>query len=117
MVSGSSVPAQPTAHSMPESESCIRRLDKNLPQVISQDEVSTDNGKYTVLTTFQEVVSVSKTAQKTPAMMLLTTGHPYIQLNQYWAKVMAMRTAAGDLKYKTLGKVVNGRPGTVTWKC
>ena len=67
MISGSSVPAQPTARSTPESESCIRRLAKKLPQVISQDEVSvvTDNGKYTVLTTFQEVGTVSKTAQKT----------------------------------------------------
>jgi len=27
-------------------------------------------------------------------------------VDQYWAKVLAMRTAAGDLKYKTLGKAV-----------
>jgi len=82
MISGSRVPAQPTARSTPECESCIRKLAKKLPRVISQDEVSvvTDNGKYTVLTTFPEVGTVSKTAQKTSAVMLLTTGHPYIQL-------------------------------------
>ena len=32
---------------------------------------------------------------------------PYVHpIDQYWAKVMAIRTAAGDLKYKTLGKVL-----------
>jgi len=88
MISGSSVPAQPTACSTPESESCIRRQHRSVED--STEDASCD------------------AANNRPSV------HP---VDQYWVKVMAMRTAADDLKYKTLGKVVNGRPGTVTWKC
>ena len=101
---------QPAARSKPESESCIRSLAKKLPQVILQHEVSavTDEWKvYSVddIPRTWHCVEVEESAEDAScdAFNQRPSVHP---VDQYWAKVLAMRTAAGHLKYETLGKVV-----------
>ena len=99
---------QPTARSKPESEVFIRRLARKLPQVISPEEVSavTDEWKvYSVDDIPRSWYCVAESAEDAScdAANERPSVYPVVQ---YWAKVLAMRTAAGDLKYKTLGKVV-----------
>lgn len=99
---------QPTARSKPESEVFIRRLAKKLPQVISPDEVSavTDEWKvYSVDDIPRNWYCSEERAED--ASRDATDERPSIYpVDEYWAKVLAMRTATGDLKYKTLGKAV-----------
>jgi len=99
---------QPTARSKPESEVFIRRLARKLPQVISQEEVSavTDEWKvYSVDDIPRSWYCVEESAED--AICDAANDRPSVYpVDQYWAKVLAMRTAAGDLKYKTLGKAV-----------
>ena len=98
---------QPTARSKPESETFIRRLATKLRQVISQEEVSvvTDEWKlYSVDDIPRSWYCVEDSAEDVSCGAC--NERPDMSVDQYWAKVLAMRTAAGDLKYKTLSKVV-----------
>ena len=82
----------------------IRRLPRKLPQVISQEEVSdvTDEWKvYSVDNIPWSWYCIEESAEDTSCDA--STERPSVYpVYQYWAKVLAMRTVAGDLKYKTL---------------
>jgi len=99
---------QPTARNKPESEFTIRRIARKLPHVILPEEVSavTDKWKaYSVDDIPRSWYCVEESAED--ANCDAANERPSVYpVDQYWAKVLAMRTAAGDLKYKTLGKAV-----------
>ena len=97
----------PSARSLPDSENCVRRIARKLPQVVNDDELTSvlDEWKLYAIDDIPvewQVKTVSENDKDPPAVVVDKPA----PIDEYWARVLNVKNAAGHKKYCTLGKVV-----------
>ena len=97
----------PPARSLPDSENCIRRIARKLPQVVNDDELTSVLNEWKLyaiddIPVEWQVKTVSENDKDPPAVVVDKPA----PIDEYWARVLNVKNAAGHKKYCTLGKVV-----------